>query len=111
MPEGMAMTRFEAHRGEIWIPSLSILVARLDKPVLLRRREDATPELGPYDLHAAYSYFNRALWADQEFEKTITLYAAKKPITVTMFELTSSVLMDGAIRIEGVTFQWQQRQA
>jgi len=108
MPEGLFTTRVSATRGEIWIPTLSILVARMDKPLLLRRREDATPELGPYDLHAAVSYFNRALWEDPEYDKEITLFMGKKPARVQLFERTNTVLLPGAIRIEGVFATWRE---
>lgn len=99
-------SRIEATRGEVWIPTLSVLVSRMERPVLLRRREVATPELGLYDLHAAVSYFNRALWSDPAYAKEITLYVGKKPLRVTQLNGTTVVLLPGAIRIEGVDVTW-----
>jgi hypothetical protein len=104
-------TRIEASRGEVWIPTLSVLVSRMERPVLLRRREVATPELGLYDLHAAVSYFNRALWEDPAYEKTITLFLGKRPLRVRQLSGTNVVLLPGAIRIEGVDVEWLEASA
>lgn len=104
-------SRIEATKGEVWIPSLSVLVARMERPVLLRRREVATPELGLYDLHAAVSYFNRALWGDPAYAKTVTLYVGKRPLRVHQLGGTNVVLLPGAIRIEGVNIEWLEASA
>lgn len=106
MPINFFTTRIEATRGEVWIPSLSVLVSRMERPVLLRRREVATPELGLYDLHAAVSYFNRALWSDPGYAKSITLFVGKRPLRVIQLSGTEVVLLPGAIRIEGVNVEW-----
>ena len=107
-PINFFTTRIELAKGEIWIPALSVLVARMEKPVLLRRREVATPELGQYDLHAAVSYFNRSMWTDPAYVKTITGFFGKKPLTVLLRSETNVVLLPGAIRIEGVDIAWQE---
>jgi len=105
-PIAFFTSRIEATRGEVWIPTISVLVARMDKPVLLRRREVATPELGLYDLHAAVSYFNRALWNDPAYAKEITLYVGKRPLRVSQKPGTNVVLLPEALRIEGVDVEW-----
>lgn len=109
MPEGLFVSRIAATRGEVWIPSLGVLVARMEHPVLLRRREVADPELGLFDLHAAVSYFNLDLWQDRDFTKTITLWIGKKPLKVTDFDLTRVVLVERNLRIEGVNATWQPK--
>lgn len=108
MPPGIFVTRFEWTRGEIRIPSLGIVVSRLDRPVLLRRREVASPELGRFDLHAAVSYFNQPLWDDDDFRKEIVLWAGKRPRKIVVFEQTTLVKVDGSLRMEGVEPEWPE---
>jgi len=111
MPGGILYTEIQLTRGEIWIPTLSVLVARMERPrLLLRRREDTDLELGRFDLHAAVSYFNPHLWADVDYDKTITLWLGKRPLRVLMLEMTVTVITPGALRIEGVSAEWQHEE-
>lgn len=106
MPPGIRLNRIEGGRGEIRIPSLGIVVSRLNRPVLLRRREVATPELGQFDLHAAVSYFNQVLWDDPDFVKETVIWMGKRPLKILWLSGTSLIKVDGSLRIEGV--EWQE---
>ena len=106
MIEGIFIPRIEYTRGEVWIPSLSVLVARMKKPVLLRRPVGTDPELGLFDLQAAVSYFNLSLWEDPDCEKDITLWFGKKPLKVVVMPHSNVTVSIEAIRIEGVNTQW-----
>lgn len=106
MPEGIRIDRFEGTRGEIRIPSLGVVVARMTRPVLLRRREVASPELGSFDLHAAVSYFNQHLWDDPDYVKETVLYLGKKPLKVVFFSSSKLLKVEGSLRIEGVEPEW-----
>lgn len=108
MPPGIRTNKFEGTRGEIKIPSLGILVSRLDKPVLLRRREAATPELGSFDLYAAVSYFNEHLWSDDDYPKEIVFYLGRVPLKVHFLTQSTLVKETGRLRIEGVEPEWHE---
>jgi len=108
MPEGIRHNRIEGNRGEIRIPSLGVVVSRMTRPVLIRRREVATPELGSFDLHAAYSYFNRHLWDDEDFDKEVVIYLGRRPLRVFRFDRSTMVVVEGSLRIEGVEPEWSE---
>jgi hypothetical protein len=110
MIEGIFIPRIQATRGEVWIPSLSVLVARMKHPVLLRRPEGTDPELGLFDLQAAVSYFNLALWEDEDWEKDITLWVGKKPLRVERLATSNVAASTEALRIEGVNATWLPRE-
>lgn len=95
-------------RGEIWIPTLSVLVARLERPTLTRRPPGSdTPTVGQFDFQAAYSFLNRALFDDSDFRKEITVFIGKQPLKVTLTEASKIEVIDHAkaLRIEGVNAQ------
>ena len=111
MSIGMFTSRIMATRGEVWIPSLGILVARLDRPLLTRRPGDtATPLVGQWDLQASYSFLNPDLLQDEEFRKSWTLWVGRRPLTVMFREDTKTEVIAHAshMRIEGVDIEWQQ---
>jgi hypothetical protein len=108
MPPGIHLNRLEGTRGEIRIPSLGVVVARMTRPVLLRRREVASPELGQFDLHAAVSYFNKHLWEDADFRKETVLYIGKRPLKVNFLARSSLLAVPGSLRMEGVELEWQE---
>lgn len=108
MPEGIRTNRIEGNRGEIRIPSLGVVVSRMTRPVLLRRREEATLELGSFDLHAACSYFNQFLWDDDDFTKEVVIYLGKRPLRVFQFGESKMVVAQGNLRIEGVEPEWPE---
>jgi hypothetical protein len=81
-------------------------VARLKKPVLQRRREVATPELGSFDLSAAVSYFNRHLWDDPDYDKSIVIFLGKRPVKVFTFAGSQLTQSEGSLRVEGVEPEW-----
>jgi hypothetical protein len=108
MPSGIHLNRIEGSRGEIRIPSLGVVVARMTRPVLLRRREVASPELGRFDLHAAVSYFNQHLWDDQDFRKETVLYLGKRPLKVNFLASSKMLVVPGSLRMEGVEPEWQE---
>lgn len=108
MPPGILVTRVEGTRGEIRIPSLGVVVGRLERPVLVRRREVASPELGRFDLHAAVSYFNQHLWDDPDFRKETVLWIGRQPRKIVVFEKTTLVKVDGSLRMEGVEPEWPE---
>lgn len=105
---GIFIPRIEGTRLEIWIPALSILVAKCERPVLLRRRGDDTPTVGQFDLHAVYSFLNEPLFRDGDFEKEWTFYVGKKPMRLGLLEGSKVDLVTAArtIRIEGVEATW-----
>jgi hypothetical protein len=108
LPDGIAFpftSRIEGTRGEIWIPSIGVLVAEMKRPVLLRRRGDTGPNEGQFDLHAAVSYFNDALWTDKDFEKEFTVYVGKQPLKVEILPTTKVIKADQSLRMEGVKVQ------
>lgn len=63
--------------GEIRIKSIGVLVGTMSDWKLTRRGDDV-PGAGLYDLYAAFSYVNPALWADADYEKTITVKIGKQ---------------------------------
>ena len=109
---GIRLNRIEGNKGEIRIPSLGVVVARMTSPVaLVRRREVATHELGSFDLHAAVSYFNQHLWEDQDYEKEIVMYLTnKRPVKIQTYEGSKLSKSGGELRVEGVEPEWQQSQ-
>lgn len=109
MPQGIFLTRIDGTRGEIRIPSLGIVVARMTKPVLHRRREVASPELGRFDLLAAVSYFNQSLWDDQDFRKEVQIWIGKKPVKVIFYEQSTMLAVEGSLRMEGVEPEWREQ--
>jgi hypothetical protein len=112
VPQGLFVPRIDATRGEIWIPSLSVLVARLQRPALTRRPEGETPYVGQFDLQAAYSYLQIPLFQDADFRKEWTIWIGKKPLTATLHESSRIEIIEHArvLRVEGVDIAWQQRQ-
>jgi hypothetical protein len=114
VPQGLFTSRIEGTRGEIWIPSLSVLVARLQRPMLTRRPEGLdTPTVGQFDLQAAYSYLNVLLFEDEDFRKQWTVWIGKKPLTTTLNETSKVEIIEHArvMRVEGVDIEWQQPEA
>lgn len=110
MPVGIFLSRIEGTRGQVWIPSLGVLVGEMDRPVLLRRRgENVPPNSGQYDLHAAFRVgFNAHLFADDEFRKEYTVWVGKRPLKVTVDEQSNILLVDRNLRIEGVHAEWDE---
>lgn len=104
--QGIYIPRIQATKGEVWITALSVLVGRLERPVLLRRREETDPELGRYDLHAAVSYFLADLYEDDDFQKDITLWIGKRPLKVIVLGKSETLIVPGSLRIEGVNAEW-----
>jgi hypothetical protein len=107
---GIFTSRIEGTRGEIWIPTLGILVARLTRPMLNMRPEGTTPTVGQRDLQAAYSYLQVALLGDPDFTKRWTVWVGKRPLTITLHEDSKIELIEHAkvMRVEGVDIEWQQ---
>ena len=112
MPPGVFLNQIAGIRGEIRIPSIGVVVARLTKPQLHRRREVASPELGRFDLHAAVSYFNQHLWDDEDYDKEVRIWLSSrpKPVKVFLFENSQLSVVSGSLRIEGVEPEWQEPQ-
>ena len=113
MPEGIFLSRIEGTRAELWIPSLSILVVRSERPTLTRRHGDNTPTVGQFDLHAVYSFLNENLFHDEDFAKEWTFWLGKKPMRLTLLEGSKIDLVTAArtLRIEGVDAQWLSQSA
>lgn len=103
MPEGIFVSKIEGTRGEIRIPELGVLVAEMKRPVLMRRRgEDNGQDTGQFDLHAAVSYWNQHLWADEDWEKEFTVFVGKRPLKVTVLPTTKVTKVEQSLRMEGV---------
>lgn len=108
--EGIFIPRIEGTRLEVWIPSLSILVAKCERPVLRQRRGDETPMVGHFDLHAVYSFLNESLFRDDDFQKVWTFWLGRKPGTLTLEGSRLDLNTGGrTIRIEGVDLIWQHQ--
>lgn len=107
---GFPITKIEATRGEIWIPTLSILVGRLDRPLVTRRRPgDDTPQVGQFDLQAVYSFLNEALFNDDDFTKEWSIFIGRRRMAVNFTDSTKVELIAHAraVRLEGVNVEWQ----
>lgn len=99
---GIFTSKIEGTRGEIWVPELGVLVAEMKRPLLLRRRAENGQDPGQFDLHAAVSYFQQALWDDPDFTKEITVYLGKEPLKVELLPTTNVVRVEQSLRMEGV---------
>jgi len=89
--------------GEIRIESLGVLVATMSTWSMTRRGEDV-PGAGSYDFHAVFSYANPALWADSDYEKTITVKIGKDTFRLEQEEGFTAGPMDErkSLRLQGV---------
>lgn len=94
--------KIEGKTGEIRIESLGVLVATMSTWTMTRRGDDV-PGAGSYDLYAVFSYANPALWADKDYEKTITVKIGKDTFRLEQEEGFTAV-MDGrkSLRMQGV---------
>lgn len=109
MPEGIYTSNITGTRGEITIPALGILVARLERPQLIRRPPgDDTLLVGQFDLQAAYSFLNVSLFEDDDFSKLWKIWIGKKPLEVTLVESSKIENIGHAkvLRVEGVNAEW-----
>lgn len=106
----MFTSRIDGTRGEIWIPSLSILVARLERPALTHRPEGTTPTVGQRDFQAGFSYLQESLLGDDDFTKRWTVWVGKRPLKVVLHEDSRIEVIGHArvLRVEGVDIEWLQ---
>ncbi len=106
----MFTSRIDGTRGEIWIPSLGILVAKLDRPSIIYRPEGTTPTVGQRDLQAGYSYLQTSLLDDEDFAKQWTVWIGRRPLKVVLHEDSRIEVIEHArnLRVEGVDIEWLQ---
>ena len=88
--------------GEIRIESLGVLVGTMSAWTLTRRG-DGAPGAGLYDLYAVFSYANPHLWADTEYDKTVTVKVGRDTFRLEQ-ESGYATVMDGrkSMRMQGV---------
>jgi hypothetical protein len=94
--------KIQGKSGEIRIETLGVLVASIASWTMTRRGNDV-PGAGLYDFHAVFSYANPALWADEDYEKTITVKIGKDTFRLEQEEGFAAVI-DGrkSLRMQGV---------
>lgn len=77
----MIFRRIEGREGEVTIPSLGAIVAKIEAPTgkwtLVRREEGPAGESAVFSLHAVFSYVNEGLFKNEAFKKKFIVTIAK----------------------------------
>lgn len=93
--------RISGVKGQIIIPDLDAVVARMEKWELTRRGGDTGSHR--YDLRAVFSYVNPVLMADTEYSKEIRIIIGRNTeLRAQMSDGEETVLNGRALLIKGV---------
>ena len=90
--------------GQIQIDDFGVVVASMTMWTLTRRGEDG-PDAALYDLNAALSFVNPALWEDEDYEKSVSLVIArgKPPYGLKQEPGFKRLLQGKSLLMEGVS--------
>jgi hypothetical protein len=96
--------RIEGIGGGIVVPFIGIHVATITQWRLVQRGADGR-DAGLYNLHAALSFVNRAIWDDPEYEKEVTVELGRNRMRfrIEQAEGFATQLTGKSLTMEGVT--------
>lgn len=88
--------------GRITSPYLGAVVATMDGWTLTRRGESG-PDAALYDLRASFSFFQRAMWEDDDWPKRIEVDISRNATyEVKQQPGYSTTFKEGQLTVEGV---------
>lgn len=96
--------RIEGFGGGVEVPYIGIHVATIAKWRLTRRGEDGQ-DAALFNLHAALSFVNRAIWEDPDYEKEVIveLGRGRMRYRIEQVEGHATMLTATALTMDGVT--------
>lgn len=104
MQQTVLFGRIEGVGGGIDVPFIGIHVATITQWRLVRRGDDGR-DAALFNLHAALSFVNRAIWEDPEYEKEVIVQLGRTRIRyrIDQSEGFKTALTGKSLTMEGVT--------
>lgn len=93
--------RLTGKDGSVRIEMLGALIGTMGHWTLTRRGDDG-PKEGLYDLRAVLSYINPHLWADGDYEKTVTVKLGQQQFRLEQEPEFPARLEGSSLLMEGV---------